>query len=91
MIAPESRFQAVAASLHLLKSAFKKERAAREHIHYIRTGSVRITTTPLQPTSIDGELGGDTPPSSVSERVQPSTVACPVTWIVMRFGAPAAL
>ncbi|MDY6782769.1 MAG: YegS/Rv2252/BmrU family lipid kinase [Cyanobacteriota bacterium] len=61
LVAPVNRAGAVAASYHLLQSGLRGEAAERNDIGYLRAPWVKISTDPVQPVAVDGELFGETP------------------------------
>lgn len=61
VVAPESRRSAIAASYHLLQSAFLGNAAEREDIAYLRAKRVKVTAHPAQKVALDGEVIGTTP------------------------------
>ncbi|MGB3694769.1 MAG: YegS/Rv2252/BmrU family lipid kinase [Spirulinaceae cyanobacterium] len=63
LVAPNSRAGAVAASYHLLQTAFSNEAAERDDIGYLRAKEIKVTTNPPQQVVLDGELIGKTPVS----------------------------
>ncbi len=83
IVAPTNRAGAVAASYHLLQTAFQERVAERSDIGYLRSKRVKVTAQPPQKVVLDGEIIGKTPieveciPSSLrlfvpaSQAVQP--------------------
>lgn len=61
VVAPQTRAGAIAASYHLLQSAFRGDATDRDDIGYLRARRLKITTTPPQKVVVDGELLGMTP------------------------------
>lgn len=61
IVAPQDRIGAIAASYHLLQSAFHEDGAQRDDIGYLRTRWIKITADPPQKVVLDGEIIGETP------------------------------
>ncbi len=61
IVSPKSRAGAIAASYHLLQSAFHEDGVERDDIGYFRTARIKIKTDPPQKVVLDGEIIGKTP------------------------------
>lgn len=61
VVAPANVVGAVAASYHLLQSAFRNEAVERNDIGYLRARHLKVTTAPPQKVVLDGEIIGTTP------------------------------
>ncbi len=61
IVAPTNRAGAVAASYHLLQTAFQERAAERSDIGYLRAKRVKVTAQPPQKVVLDGEIIGKTP------------------------------
>ncbi len=61
IVAPTNRAGAVAASYHLLQTAFQERVAERSDIGYLRAKRVKVTAQPPQKVVLDGEIIGKTP------------------------------
>jgi len=61
IVAATGLAEAVVTGLHLLRSALRGEAATRDNIGYLSACRVHITTSPVQPLLVDGELVGEGP------------------------------
>jgi YegS/Rv2252/BmrU family lipid kinase len=83
IFAPVSVFNAIAASYHLLVSAFRGTPTERKDIGYLRVKQALIDTKPPQKVVVDGEMIGTTPvsveviPQSLIVMVSESQAAAP--------------
>jgi YegS/Rv2252/BmrU family lipid kinase len=61
IVAPVSIADAIAASYHLLQTAFRGDATKRDNIGYLRAKRFKVTTNPPQKVVLDGEMLGTTP------------------------------
>jgi YegS/Rv2252/BmrU family lipid kinase len=61
ILAPAGRAGAIAAGIHLLRSAWRGTATARPDISYLRARTVKVMTEPPQKVVMDGDLIGTTP------------------------------
>jgi YegS/Rv2252/BmrU family lipid kinase len=61
IVAPTSVAGAIAATYHLLQTAFSGDPAQRDDIGYLRANYFKIKTNPPQKVVLDGEMIGQTP------------------------------
>lgn len=59
IVAPNHQAAALAATYHLLQTAFQNEAAARNDISFLRAKRVKISTLPPQKLVLDGEVVGE--------------------------------
>lgn len=80
VVAPTNKAGAIAASYHLLQSAWNKTATERNDIGYLRSKWFKIRTNPPQKVVLDGEIIGNTPievecfPGSLTLFVPPDAV-----------------
>lgn len=61
IVAPQNQASAIAASYHLLNSAFWRNDTEYEDVAYLRAKHIKVTTQPPQKVVLDGEIIGQTP------------------------------
>lgn len=61
IVAPETRVDAIAATVHLFQTASSGDPVNRNDIDYLQAKRFKITTNPPQKVAIDGEIIGTTP------------------------------